>query len=255
MADRPIDVKGRLDAGADALDRLRATAPRVHCLTNMAAANLVANGLLALGAVPSLTDHDEEVGAFTAGAGALSVNLGTPDAERLRAIDIAVAAAKVQGVPWVLDPVMIDRAPTRLRAAAKLVNDGPAVLRLNEGERAALFDSADAPSFDGVLAISGAADSIGHHGAVLRVANGDPMMTRVTGMGCLLGALTGAFLTVERDGLTAALAASVLLGLAGERAAGSARGPGGFQPALLDRLHDLTPDDLMRDAKVTTCAD
>ena len=45
------------DAGiaADLLERVRRTAPRVHCITNAVAQHFTANVLLALGAVPSMT--------------------------------------------------------------------------------------------------------------------------------------------------------------------------------------------------------
>lgn len=250
MADAIIEAKDRLTAAGEALERLRDAAPRVHCLTNAAAANLTANGLLALGATPSLSDHIDEVAAFTESAGALSVNLGTPDDARLAAIDLAVAAAGENGIPWVLDPVMIDRAPARRKAAARLVGRGPAVLRLNEVERTCLFDGADAPTFDGVLAVSGARDRLIRDGQEIGLQNGHPLMARMTGAGCLLGAVTAAFLAVEEDALAAALAAAVTLGVAGELAAREAHWPGSFQPALLDRIYALTPRDILERGRV-----
>ena len=67
---------------ADILARLRARAPRVHCITNSVAQAFTANVLLAAGAVPSMTLAAEEIGGFVASADALLVNLGTFDAER-----------------------------------------------------------------------------------------------------------------------------------------------------------------------------
>src|SRR3954471_21401401 len=89
---------------ADILLRMRERAPRVHCITNTVAQAFTANVLLAAGATPSMTISPEEVGAFVADANALLVNLGTFDAERRSAIEIAVGSAK-QHLPWVLDPV------------------------------------------------------------------------------------------------------------------------------------------------------
>ena len=66
-------------------ERLRARAPRVHCITNAVAQTFTANMLLAAGAVPSMTIAAEEIGAFAARADALLVNLGTFDAERREA--------------------------------------------------------------------------------------------------------------------------------------------------------------------------
>ena len=104
------------DIAADVLARIKGRAPRVHCITNSVAQAYTANVLLATGAVPSMTIAPEEIAAFVAGADALLVNLGTLDPERRAAIAMAVAAAGDR-VPWVLDPVFIDRSPERAQFA------------------------------------------------------------------------------------------------------------------------------------------
>ena len=43
------------DVAADILARIRARAPRVHCITNTVAQQYTANMLLAAGVVPSMT--------------------------------------------------------------------------------------------------------------------------------------------------------------------------------------------------------
>ena len=73
---------GAAQSAPDILARLRARAPRIHCITNAVAQNFTANVLLAAGCVPSMTLSPEEIGAFVAGAQGLLVNLGTFDAER-----------------------------------------------------------------------------------------------------------------------------------------------------------------------------
>src|SRR6185312_12377262 len=112
----------------------RMFAPRVHCITNGVAQNFTANVLLAAGGVPSMTLSPEEVSAFVAGAQALLVNLGTFDAERREAASLAVAAATRNQLPWVLDPVFVDRAPPRAAFALELIGLGPSVVRLNQAE-------------------------------------------------------------------------------------------------------------------------
>src|SRR5512146_2395000 len=92
-------------AAAALLERLRARSPRVHCITNAVAQNFTANVLLAAGCVPSMTLSAEEIGAFVSRADGLLVNLGTFDAERREATEIAVAAANEAKLPWALDPV------------------------------------------------------------------------------------------------------------------------------------------------------
>src|SRR6266850_2847157 len=104
---------------ADILARIRARRPRVHCITNAVAQNFTANMLLAAGAVPSMTIAPDEVGDFVARADALLVNLGTMDAERREAIGIALRAADDR-VPWILDPVFVDRSAPRAAFAKDL---------------------------------------------------------------------------------------------------------------------------------------
>src|SRR3979411_422388 len=105
---------------AGILARIRARRPRVHCITNAVAQNFTANMLLAAGAVPSMTIASDEIAVFVARADALLVNLGTLDPERRGAIEIAIATAG-ERVPWILDPVFVDRSLPRAGFASALV--------------------------------------------------------------------------------------------------------------------------------------
>ena len=117
------------------LQRLRERRPRVHCITNVVAQNFTANMLLAAGAVPSMTIAQKRSRAFAARADALLINLGTFDSERAKASLAAVGVATKAGIPWVLDPVFIDRSAPR---AALQVARGlkQRAVRLNSAELA-----------------------------------------------------------------------------------------------------------------------
>ena len=119
---------------ADLLDRLRARRPRVHCVTNAVAQAFTANVLLAAGAMPSMTIAPSEIGGFVARADALLVNLGTFDAERQKASLRAIAAAGKARIPWLLDPVFIDRSRPRAAFAKRLADKKPSAIRLNAAE-------------------------------------------------------------------------------------------------------------------------
>src|SRR5690349_22901122 len=123
---------------SDILTRLRARAPRVHCITNAVAQTFTANVLLAAGAIPSMTLSADEIGAFVARADALLINLGTFDAERRDAVAVALEAAGEARMPWVLDPVFIDRSEQRADYARTLAGQKPSAIRLNAAEFAAL---------------------------------------------------------------------------------------------------------------------
>jgi hydroxyethylthiazole kinase len=235
------------DITADVLARIRSRAPRVHCITNSVAQAYTANMLLAAGAIPSMTISPEEIAAFATGADALLVNLGTFDAERRTAIELALGAVGQGGMPWVLDPVFIERSPARAQFAQSLVSRKPAAVRLNHPEFAALAggDAAgDAPQrfaerHDTVVALTGNTDVVTDGERSAKVANGDPLMGLVTAMGCAGSALVAAALVVERDHWRATIAALVALGVAGEVAAENTSGPGRFASWIIDALHGL----------------
>jgi hydroxyethylthiazole kinase len=90
-----------------------------------------------------------------------------------------------------------------------------------------------------VVSISGPVDLIVRGREVVEVANGHPLMPRVTGLGCAASALTGAFAAVNPDSWQAAAEAMAVMGLCGEVAGAGALGPGSFQVAFLDALYAL----------------
>ncbi|WP_416264765.1 hydroxyethylthiazole kinase [Curtobacterium flaccumfaciens pv. flaccumfaciens] len=260
---------------AELLEAVRARAPLVQCITNTVVQNVTANVLLALGASPAMVDVPTEAGPFARVADALLVNTGTPHAEpRVAALE-AVHAARDAGTPWVLDPVAVGSLPVRTALARDLLALHPTVLRGNASEVLALLgDSAGGRGVDSTVgtedarvasvtasdgrlvaavAVSGAVDLLVAPGiGVVRVANGTDLLTRITGGGCALGAVVAAFTSVApEDAGAAAVAATAVHTIAAELAARDAGGPGTFQPMFLDRLASLTPEDVVREARIT----
>lgn len=223
------------------IQRVRSDGPRVHCLTNTVAQELTANVLLAAGAVPSMTIAPSEIAGFTASANAVLVNLGTLDETRRESMVLAAEQAKTSGKPWVLDPVFIHRSPPRANFARELLAYGPHVVRANRDEFQAL-GKAPAASPRSVYFESGAVDEIWQGDWHGRVANGSPLMTRMTAAGCAMTALVAACCVVEEDARCAVTAAAGWFAVAGELAGEGAGGPGSFKAALLDRLYDLKAD-------------
>jgi hydroxyethylthiazole kinase len=240
----PIELA---DIAADVLARVRERAPRVHCITNSVAQQYTANMLLAAGAVPSMTISADEIGAFVAGADALLVNLGTFDRERRSAIEVAVKTAAEKELPWLVDPVFVDRSPGRAQFGRALLAARPSVVRLNHTEFAALSgnraesDAAErfAQANATIVALTGDVDIVSDGRRRIAIANGDPLMAAVTAMGCAGAAFLCAALAVEADAWLATLAALTAFGVAGEVAAQGAQGPGSFAVGMIDALHRL----------------
>jgi hydroxyethylthiazole kinase len=251
-------VEDLADIAADVLARVRDRAPLVHCITNTVAQNFTANVLLAAGAVPSMTISPEEIGSFVAAADALLVNLGTFDAERRSAVELALGTAEAARKLWPLDPVLVERSPGRAAFARTLLARRPAAVRLNLGEFTALFGgeaSAEAAAraataSRAVVALTGGTDFVTDGARRAAIRNGHPLMGLVTAMGCAGSALLAAALAVEADAWLAAIAALAVLGVAGEIAGTPAAGPGSFAVVIIDALHRLDRATLRERIKV-----
>ena len=249
------------------LARLRREPPLVQCLTNAVVTNFTANVLLALGAAPAMTDIPGEAGPFARAASAVLINLGTPQADQRAAMREAAEAANDTGTPWVLDPVAVGSLPVRTALAAELLTLRPTAIRGNASEIIALaglgsggrgVDATDNPEdalpaallltekYGSVVAVSGPTDLITNGTDTVRISNGDALLTRVTGGGCALGAVTAAFLAVADDGgiLAAVAAATAAYTVAAEPAAEASAGPGSFAAGFLDTLAALSARDL-----------
>lgn len=245
---------------AGVVDAVRAHQPVVHCITATVSMGIVADGLLAAGARPMMTETLDEAPVLTTVADALLVNLGTLSTDAVDGIPATVDAAVAAGHPWVLDPTAIGTAPVRTPLARELVESRPTILRGNASEVLALAgagpggrgaDSRATPDMaqqaaveiaqrtGGAVAVSGEIDLIVAGAQQIRVHRGTRVLTRVTGTGCLLGALTAACAAVSQDRFLAALAATTWLTVAGEVAVQRATGPGSFRVHLLDALDEV----------------
>ena len=244
------------------LSRVRSEPPLIQCLTNAVVTNFTANVLLALGAAPAMTDIPGEAGPFAEIASGVLINLGTPHADQRTAMLEAAEAANRAGTPWVLDPVAVGSLPVRTALAAELLALRPTAIRANASEVLALaglgaggrgVDATDNPEaalpaaellaakYGSVVAVSGPTDLITDGTDTVRISNGDVLLTKLTGGGCALGAVTAAFLAVADDGArpAAVAAATAAYTIAAEQAARAADGPGSFAAAFLDALWKL----------------
>jgi hydroxyethylthiazole kinase len=245
---------------------IRQANPLVVNITNTVVTNTTANALLALGASPAMAHAPGDADELAAMAGALVLNIGTPDSTQAEAMRLAGAAANRAGAPIALDPVAAG-ATTLRRALSRSLLDALrlAAIRGNASEimhlagREAHSKGADsAHTGDGadqaardlalerrcVVCASGAVDVITDGRVTIRLAGGHPLMTKVTGLGCTATALIGAFLAVNPDALAATAHAMAVMKTAGAMAALNAPGPGTLQLRFYDCLYGLTHQDI-----------
>ena len=254
------------------LGAVRERAPLVQCITNFVTVNDCANILLAAGASATMAHDPLEVADAVAGVQALVLNLGAVGDRE--AMFIAGREANKLGVPVVFDPVAAGFTGLRRQTARRLLEEIQfAVIRGNASEirsltedreggsgvdvaradavtesglpRAAELASALSRRTGAVVTLSGAVDVIARGERVLFLRNGSPTMARITGSGCMLSALTGAFCGACPDRpFEAAAAAAASMALAGERAEAlrlqKGTGNATFRIDLIDSLFNLT---------------
>lgn len=245
--------------------------PLVHCITNPVTVNDCANVLLAAGARPFMAAHPDEVEEVQLHADALVINLGA--ISQLDSIGKAARRAVACGHPIIVDPVGVSASSLRRRSCIELLEEfHVACVRGNGAEiRALLSDTGTAAGVDAdeetaaaevasalarrhgcTVVSSGAVDAVTDGRRAFGVSNGDAMMTRVTGMGCMLSSLLGAAYAVESSPLAAA-AVCAAVGLSGELAAdgtrSARRGPAHFRDLFVDTLYSLDEAQFMGGAK------
>ena len=250
------------------LDIVRRQRPLIHCVSNIVTANDCANLALAVGASPMMAQAPEEMEAISAVSDATVLNTGTPDAEKFRACRICAVSARH---PVVLDPVGVGASPWRLGQVRALLDlFTPSILRVNLGEARALLQleggerGVDTPAGAPeearlqaaaalarqrrtVVLLSGPEDVIAAGDRLWRVRGGSDLMPFVTGTGCMLSVLCGAFAAVAEPE-EAAILASAFWKCCSARAQAQAggRGPGSFRAALMDAAYTLTARDLLQ---------
>lgn len=259
------------------LERVRTQNPLVHNITNIVVAPFTANGLLALGASPFMAYAHEEVADVAKMSGAVVLNIGTLDEKVVEAIRLAGQSANSNNVPVVLDPVGAGATAYRTETVQMLVRElRLTILRGNvaevanvigehwsikgvdagqgEGDRIGIAERA-AQKLGCVVVITGREDVITDGQTTFLTSNGHALLTQVTGAGCLLSSIIGAFAAIAKPGddlLSSVVEALVFYGVAAEIAAERTAdlGPGSFQIELLNQLAQVTPDVLAQRAQV-----
>ncbi len=238
-----------------ALGRVR---PLVVCLTSPVAAPLTAQSLSALGAVPVMPGHGDDLPSAVTRCDGLLVNLGSSDGARADLFRTAILAARAAGRPWVLDPVGAGGGAWRTALARDLARQAPAIIKGNPAEIRALVgqdaqlkgvDSLDdvASALDAAQSLVGEPDGpqavliTGPRDACVSAAGlawsegGHRLAPRVVTMGCTLGAVCAAAAS-QRPAAEAVHLSAQAFKVAAEQAGGRARGLGSFMTAFLDAL-------------------
>lgn len=268
---KKINLEGETEMNSNdlgvILQRVREENPLVHNITNVVVTNFTANGLLSLGASPVMAYAPEEVADMVRISRALVLNIGTLSREVVDSMILAGKTANEIGIPVIFDPVGAGATPFRTEMAQKVMEEVKvSVLRGNAAEVANVLgekwqikgvDAGEqqgnhkelaitaARKFDTIVVITGKDDVLTDGETTYLVSNGHPLLTKVTGTGCLLTSVIGAFAAVEKNLLLAGLSALTFYGIAAEQAYEKVGnlGPGSFQIQFLNQLALVSSDD------------
>lgn len=263
-------------------ENVRKINPLVHSITNYVTVNDCANILIACGASPLMADEPEEMKDIASISSALNINIGTLNERTTEAMLIAGKCSSKLNHPVILDPVGVGASQLRTRTVRKLLEEVKfTVIRGNFSEIKAIAGEVgtskgvDANAGDviteenlddivsfakklsekirAVIVITGAVDIVSDSRKAYCIRNGHPMMSSISGTGCMLSAMTAAFEAANPcEPLEAAAAAVITMGLAGETAYGrlkEADGNSSYRNYIIDAVYNMTGVSMEKGAK------
>jgi len=235
--------------------------PLIHCITNPISINQCANGVLAVGARPTMAEHPEEVAEITQAADALVLNIANITDARMRSIKISAKTAQDNNIPFIIDAVGISGSQLRRRYINSFMAEfRPTAVKGNYSEIYALYNDgynsagvdADkslsmesvsetavklAQKYGTMVLASGKTDIVTDGQTVVYINNGVPQLAQITGTGCLLGMLCGCYLSADQS-IYALVTACAVLGICGQLSQ-TEKGNGTFFVNLMDSLSTL----------------
>lgn len=267
------------------LGNVKTKEPLVQCITNFVTVNDCANVLLAIGATPTMAMDCREVEEAVTRVYALVCNMGAIEHEE--SMILAGKMANRLQIPVVLDPVgaggtslrknvvgeLLEKVQfTVIRGNASEIKAIAGVCSLGRGVDAVIEDMVSedslkkdvqifqtlAKKLQCTIVVSGAIDVITDGTHTILIRNGCNMMSRITGSGCMLTTLIGAFCGANKKAIFDATCLAVAsMGIAGEIADEKRRkngtGNATFRNDLIDSLFNLTVKELEEKLNYEVC--
>ena len=258
------------------LENVRKKEPLVQCITNFVTVNDCANIILAAGGSPSMSQDIREVEESVCRSAALVCNMGAIDFTE--SMIVAGKKANSFGIPVILDPVAAGGTSLRREVSKRLLEEvhftairgNASEIRYLAGEAArgsgvdvAVEDAITDENISGmveiagrlavntgsIVAVSGPIDVITDREKTVLLRNGCATMARITGSGCMLTSLIGAFCGSNReDYFSAVCCAMAVMGISGEMAEKkrlkNGTGNATFRTDLIDAVFNMNSEEL-----------
>ncbi len=255
------------------LEKIREERPLIHHITNYVVANETANLTLAFGALPVMSHSIDEVGEMVSHARALLLNIGTLDKLQVESMIVAGKEANNLDIPVILDPVGAGATFLRTDSARKIMKEVKiAAIRGNIAEVSILagYQAAIAGvealggeeiietsvkelahKWDCLVCATGVTDYVSDGRRLALIKNGHPMLSTVTGTGCMATTTLAIFLSIGEDRFESAVEGLAAFGIIGELAAKKAdKQPGSFHQEIYNVTYNLTDETISRMKKV-----
>lgn len=255
---------------SDMMQKVRVTCPLVHHITNYVTVNDCANMCICAGGSPVMSDAAEDVPDMVKLASSLVLNIGTLNPRTVESMLIAGKKANELGIPIILDPVGVGATQYRTDTAWNLIDSLKIdVIKGNHGEISVLaglggrvrgVDSESggneigeaarilAEKTGAIVAATGEVDYVSDGETITELSNGSPAMGSVSGTGCMLSSVVGAYVGACGVSVDSVVAAISVLNIASEVAVneGKVYGPGSFKTKLFDAVYNLSEEDVDR---------
>jgi len=266
------------------LTNVKVKAPLVHCITNYVTVNDCANILLACGGAPIMADEQNEVEDITSICNALVINIGTLNERTIVSMLKAGKKANQLTHPVILDPVGAGASTLRTKTTFQLLDEIRfSVIRGNISEIKTVMqgsgttkgvdaDISDAVTDDNldqavtwakelsaktgaVIAITGAIDIVANSTQSHVIRNGNAMMSKISGTGCMLTTVIAAYCAANPTRhLEATATAVAAMGWCGELAyqklLADEGGTSSYRTYIIDAMSKLNAETLEGGARL-----
>lgn len=241
------------------LDKAKRENPLILNITNHVTIDFVANGLLSIGASPVMSFAEEEIDDLVKLSHAIVINLGTLNSHFNQLCHYACKVANQYKKPIIFDPVGAGASTYRTETCNSIIEKYQiSVIRANASEIMALigensntkgvdsavnsidsiqFAEALSTQYNLTVCMSGQTDIIVDKDKKITFERGSSLMPKITGTGCLLSSIVGAFNAVHPNRFEATHAASLFYAICGEIAEKNSFGPASFKTHFLDALN------------------
>lgn len=273
------------ELSTDIFENIQKAAPVVHNISNYVTATDCANITLACGGAPTMADDPEEVAEVASACHASVINMGNTGGYFEESMLQTGLANNRIGHPLIFDPVGAGGSTRRNAVLEHLMEQLHfSIIRGNIseikylGSKHASAKGVDAckedlasesniqdiaayakslsAKLDSIIAISGPIDVVADADTAYLIRNGHPLMSRVTGTGCMLSSVLGVFAAANPNHLLEASAIAVsAYGYAGELAYQKILkiqgGTGSLRTFLVDYMSNMNAEQWKQGAKIT----